>query len=291
MAMRDERRIRRAVEAGRFYDGDPLRLRREMMETERTVRQQGGMSDSIPRAVIVPHAGYCFSLATAMTAILPAAARQYRRVLLLAPGHYIGFSGLAVSRCEGLATPFGVLETDPAGAERLAAVPGCAFREDVMAREHAVEVELPLLHYAWGDITVLPVVCGALQPAMLPPLAQALTAEWQDDTLVVVSSDFTHYGRSFGYVPFDRDVPEQLRRLDDRAARRIAGRDRAGFAALLAETGATICGAMPILLLLTMLDLVDPERKRTGTITSTANSGEITGNWQHCVGYTAIAFA
>ena len=73
MALRDERRIRQTVEAGRFYDGDPLRLRRELMETERRVRQQDTLTSSVPRAVIAPHAGYCFSLETAMRAVLPAA--------------------------------------------------------------------------------------------------------------------------------------------------------------------------------------------------------------------------
>ncbi len=290
MALRDERRIRQTVEAGRFYDGDPLRLRRELMETERRVRQQDALTASVPRALIAPHAGYCFSLATAMRAVLPAAAGHYRRVLLLAPSHYFAFSGAAVSRCEALATPFGTLEADPAGAEQLAASPDISVREEVLAREHAVEVELPLLHYALGEVTVLPVVCGGLDAASLARLAEALLPMWGDDTLLFVSSDFTHYGRSFGYLPFVENVAENLRKLDGEAARHIAARDRAGFARYLAETGATICGAMPILLLLSMLDAADPERKRTGTVAGAANSGDLTGDWSHCVGYVSIVF-
>ena len=105
-----------------------------------------------------------------------------------------------------------------------------------------------------------------------------------EDTLVVISSDFTHYGRSFGYVPFEQEVPENLRQLDHGAMEQIVAKDLSGFYAYLRHTGATICGQSPIAVLLAML----PDDARVQPLTY-RTSGELTGDWSHCVSYYSAA--
>jgi AmmeMemoRadiSam system protein B len=105
----------------------------------------------------------------------------------------------------------------------------------------------------------------------------------------VVSSDFVHYGWRFGYVPFAAEGPEQvrtaLRGLDMGAITRIGSGDVQAFRDYLAETGATICGALPITLFLTF------HRRRTpGELVEYYSSLDVTGDFEHTVSYASIVF-
>ena len=107
-----------------------------------------------------------------------------------------------------------------------------------------------------------------------------------DETLVVASSDFTHYGRNFGYVPFTENIPEQLKKLDMGAYKYIADLDSAGFLDYRCRTGTTICGYVPIAILLSMLD-----KPTEVKLLKYATSGEITGDFSNSVSYLSIAFS
>jgi hypothetical protein len=101
----------------------------------------------------------------------------------------------------------------------------------------------------------------------------------------VVSSDFTHYGPRFGYVPFDKDVPEAIERLDLGAVQPIVDLDAPGFERYVRETGATICGHAAISVLLRLLG-----GETTGRLDAYDTSGRITGDWGHSVSYAALSF-
>ena len=292
MPMRDEKKVRMPVVAGQFYDGDPLQLRRRLMETEAAFPVPVAAGEALPRAVILPHAGYMFSLKTAFKTLRLAARGKFRRVVLLAPSHRVGFRGLALSPYDTMRTPFGDLPVDRDAATVLAErAPGVfAVREDAHCAEHALEVQLPLLQYVFGAVEVLPLVCGGLSGALLAKAADCLTGEWRADTLWVISSDFTHYGPRFDYVPFREEVAENLRRLDGGAIDRICRRDAAGLTAYWQQTGATICGIFGILLLLAVLDRVDPGKVLRGEMADYSNSGELTGDWGDCVSYAGVVF-
>ena len=73
MPMRDEKKVRMPAVAGQFYDGDPLRLRRQLMETEAAFPVPAATVEPFPVAVILPHAGYMFSLKTAFKTLRAAA--------------------------------------------------------------------------------------------------------------------------------------------------------------------------------------------------------------------------
>ena len=101
----------------------------------------------------------------------------------------------------------------------------------------------------------------------------------------MISSDLTHYGPRFNYVPFRHDVPKRIRQLDMGAVERILAWDLAGFEAYVEKTGATICGRNAIRV---MLDLF-PDGLQ-GELAAYDTSGRITGEWDHSVSYASLAF-
>src|SRR5207244_6027523 len=98
---------------------------------------------------------------------------------------------------------------------------------------------------------------GSLEPGRAAPLAAARRSLLEPGTLLVASSDLTHYGRRFDYLPVPPTdasaVAAAVRRLDEGALERIVARDADGFAAYVERTGATICGRHPIEVLLRAL--------------------------------------
>ncbi len=291
MPILDTRKVRMPAVAGMFYDANPLELRRQLMAAEAKLPEIP--KDEAPvQGVILPHAGYVFSMPAAMKTLRPAAGQDIRKAVILAPSHRVAFRGGALTESDVMRTPFGDLLLDQTANRRLAeAYPGkFVFREDAHRQEHAVEVQLPLLQYFFKDPEILPVVCGEIPLNELDAMAEALLAEAGKDTLWVISSDFTHYGRNFGYVPFTENVEENLYKLDLEAANLIVKRDLNGFIAFLQRTRATICGMFVILLYLKILQKLDPDGKIQGELAEYTNCGKQTGNWTHCVGYAGIRF-
>jgi AmmeMemoRadiSam system protein B/AmmeMemoRadiSam system protein A len=314
----DFKQVRRPAVAGAFYTGDPARLAAQV----RKFLGDGGASpaaaDAAVRALIVPHAGYEYSGAVAGKAYAllrsPQAQARIRRVVVAAPTHCIPFRGVSLGNYGAFATPLGEMPVDAEACRALAgAHPLISTRADAHSREHALEVQLPFLQTVLPQAKLVPLVCGELSAADARTLAPLLRKTlWNTETLWVISSDFTHFGASFGYVPFTRDVPQRLSELDHGAVERICAGDLDGFAEYLERTGATICGAHPISLLLAVIENAGRKNGKTeearddrtpqatdhGPQTTDhfvirevayTTSGQLTGDWEHTVSYAAIA--
>ena len=146
-------------------------------------------------------------------------------------------------------------------------------------------IQLPLLQYRLGDFKLVPIVAGQCSPQTVRKAAEILKSLVDKDTLVVASSDFTHYGPNYGYVPFDQNIPAELKKLDMGAYDYIAKFDSAGFIQYCDKTGATICGRVPIAILLSML----PSSAKAELLKYTT-SGELTGDFTNSVSYLSVAF-
>jgi len=183
--------IRQPAAAGLFYpaDRDVLAARVDSLLDEAGRRPDGDV-----RGLVAPHAGYEYSgrVAASAFAIAPDVAEV---VVLLGPSHFVPLTGLAVSGAQAWATPLG----DVAVSSRLRSAAlgaGAVVDDEPHAPDHALEVELPFLQRACGELEILPVAVGRTDPVDVARLLEAL------DALVVVSTDLSHY-------------------LDDAAARRI----------------------------------------------------------------------
>ena len=183
--------VRAPAVAGLFYPGEAAALRDavDRLLGEMPLPRFGA---DRPRALIAPHAGYAYSGPVAASAFgrVAGAGSTFTRVVVIGPSHYVAFRGIAAPRASAFATPLGDIPVDHAA---IAGIPGVALADEPHRREHAIEVELPFLQRALGRdrFGLVPLVVGE---ATGEEVAAAL-ASFADDpkTLVVVSSDLSHF--------------------------------------------------------------------------------------------------
>ncbi|MBN2491234.1 MAG: AmmeMemoRadiSam system protein B [Planctomycetes bacterium] len=277
------RRVLVSPLAGRWYEADPKRLEAEIRTFLANVK-----AEPVPdlHALILPHAGYRYSGQTAAHGLKRVAGRRFARVVVLGPSHRLHLENLASVPDEThYATPLGEVPLD---VEFITALKRHACFGTVPAAhrgEHSVQIQVPLLQVALSPFRLVPIVVGQLDRAAVREMAGVLRGLVDETTLVVVSSDFTHYGPNYGYVPFDADIPRRLEELDRGAYREIEKKDVDAWRSYLARTGATVCGRDPIAVLLELL----PAASRP-TLFRYDTSGALTGDHTNSVSYLAVGF-
>ncbi len=279
--------IRPGAVAGFRYPGDMGQLGAWMDDLLKGENHVDGGQGPV-RALILPHAGYRYSGAVAADGYRLVRGRAFKRVLLLGPAHHDWFRGLSVADVTHYVTPLGRIPLDQAAIGRLRASSMVTADAEAHRREHSLEMQLPLLQRAlqpgWQ---LVPVLVGQLDPEDYPAAAELLRPLLDGDTLVVVSSDFTHYGPRFGYRPFLNDdvTAARLKALDSGSLRQILNKDSQGFLDYKARTGTTICGYRAIALLLHLLPA-----DSHGKLVTYSTSGKLTGNYENSVSYMSIVF-
>ena len=181
--------IRPPAVAGLFYPDDPQALDRMVRE----MLAEAPAGNEVPKAIIVPHAGYVYSGPVAATAYarLKQARECIDRVVLLGPVHRVPIRGLAASSADAFLTPLGNVLLDRDSIERLAELPQVEIRDDAHAQEHSLEVHLPFLQEVLDDFRLVPLAVG---DARCEEVEEVLDIAWGGpETLIVVSSDLSHY--------------------------------------------------------------------------------------------------
>lgn len=180
---------RKPAVAGRFYPADP----RQLHDALDAYLQAADHGDKVPKAMIVPHAGYIYSGPVAATAYarLAPAAQRIRRVVLIGPSHQVAFRGLAVSRAHAYSTPLGDVPVDQEAIAELLQFPFIEYLEQAHTLEHSLEVHLPFLQTVLDAFKLIPIVAGDAEPAQVASVLERLWGG--DETLLVVSSDLSHY--------------------------------------------------------------------------------------------------
>ncbi|MFA6566834.1 MAG: AmmeMemoRadiSam system protein B [Victivallales bacterium] len=290
--MKSGNSVREPAVAGQFYDSDPESLRRQIEQMLAGGGSAVARRGKYVQAVIVPHAGYVYSGKTAAKALKTAGSFKYKRAIVISPSHSFPFEGLALSSYDAYKTPLGCIPVDK---KMLNEIRGkkCRWineRDEVHIPEHSLEVELPFLQVLFPELPIAPVVCGHVNLEIAGKISEVLYPFMNNETLWVVSSDFTHFGRQFGYRPFTENIPEKLRELDTGAVEKIISLDCRGFSDYVEGTGATICGANPIKVLLKTIEKASgcagsPFMPELAAYTT---SGELTGDYSHTVSYAGI---
>lgn len=294
--------VRTATKAGSWYAREPEVLG---LELDEYLAKAPDADPGRPMALVCPHAGYAYSGQAAAAGYRLASRYAYDRVILLAPNHYLpGLSGPSVVDVSACHTPLGRVAVDRGIVAQLKQNPLFDSSHGGHEEEHSLELQLPFLVKALGpDFKLVPLVVGELDAAGIRRTADALTPFVDERTLIVASSDFTHYGSRFQYTPFripeelerkERDafVEERIRALDFGAIGPICQRDAEGFLNHVAATRGTICGRVPIAIALEMLP-GDAEGLLLDYYTSASlDAGPAFGAspWDHSVSYASIAF-
>ncbi len=278
--------VRPARLAGSWYEAQPEALRAELTRNLKAAADLPAQaSTTVGRllGVVAPHAGYRYSGPVAAFAYQALAAAKPKRVIVLGPSHHKRVRGVAVVAASHFATPLGELPVDQVAGKALLHHP-LFFRDDEAdAREHSVEMQMPYVRLVAPEATVLPLIVGSLTLPEVHQVAAQLRALRAEGDVVVASSDFTHYGPRFGYVPFQIEVPESLRELDMRAAQAVQAGDLAAFWRFKHGTANTICGFYPVSVLMALFSGADSHLLRYDT------SGRITGDYSSSVSYMALA--
>jgi len=287
--------VRPAQVAGSFYPGAPEPLREAVTKF---LKQAGpavpdGLQGRVPRALVVPHAGYVYSGATAACAYkLLEGTEPPDRVILLGPPHRTQLIGAcSVADFSAYETPLGSVPVDTEARAKLVRHEPFRAMDVPHEREHCLEVQLPFLQVLWPDPPpIVPVLVGDLSPSQSRAAADALAGIISERTLVVVSTDFTHYGTGFRFAPFRSlsggKLKERIRELDMGAVKYIEALDPSGFRDYVSRTGATICGRKPVEVMLRLFAGCQGSRP---VFLRWSNSGDVTGAYDQCVSYVAMA--
>jgi hypothetical protein len=284
-----EKSVRPSALAGSWYVSDPDALKE--LISELLDRAVGRPSKGYPMALLVPHAGYRYSGLTAAEGYRLLKGRTYGRVFLLGTAHRQAFSGISVPPYTHYRTPLGEVPLDLVTCARLKEQAPFVSERTAHTREHSIEIHLPFLQMVLGDFQLVPLLVSHLTPQELDRAAELLRAEIGPGDIVIASSDFTHYGPNFGYLgppdsPFQPDqAPGRLAGMMETAWGLIAAGDVPGLLEYKEHTKDTICGLMPIALLLKSLP-----PGSVPDLLATDTSGNLTRDYLNSVSYLSAVF-
>lgn len=261
--------VREPAVAGTFYPAHPRELERTvaaLLEAAPEIRLPAA-----PRALIVPHAGYVYSgpVAAAAFRTLAPGLGGIRRIVLIGPSHYVPFAGLVLAPHAAFRTPLGIVRVDVEAGEELLELPQVGVHARPHAPEHALEVELPFLQVLGGSFRIVPLLFGGTDDAETAEVLERVWPEEDPETLLIVSSDLSHYEPYEAAKAHDAATAEAVEALDPRP---IGPAEACGYRAIRALLHlARARGLRPVRLAL-------------------ASSGDTAGPRDSVVGYGAWAF-
>jgi AmmeMemoRadiSam system protein B len=262
---------RKPAAAGLLYPGEPellARTVRDLLDTAPHSRGAGRGGGRV-RAIVAPHGilGAAGPVAALAWARLSSQAATARRVLLLGPAHHASFAGIAAPFSDSFATPLGTVEVDRIAIETARRFPQLVVTDIPHEQESSLEVQLPFVQMLLPDAAIVPLVFGDIDDH---DAAQVIGTLWNDETLVVVSTDLSHY--------FDAATAE---RIDDATARAVESLETLP----IGEEQA--CGHAALRALL----LVARARGLRAKRLVWRHSGEASGDLTEVVGFGAFAVA
>ena len=209
-------RVRPPAVAGLFYPAGAA----ELASAIDALLPGDAAPGPVPKAIVAPHAGYVYSgpiAGSAYARVRPGRGR-ITRVVVLGPAHRTPGAGIAASGADAFATPLGQLAVDTGARDALVDAGLVAIRDDAHGGEHSLEVQLPFVQVCLGDVTVLPLAVGQVSPERV---ADVLDRVWGGaETLVVVSTDLSHYHDHASATDLDRRTAEAVvARRPDRLGR------------------------------------------------------------------------
>ncbi|MGY8815843.1 MAG: AmmeMemoRadiSam system protein B [Gammaproteobacteria bacterium] len=248
-----------------FYPSDAIELQQMVSD----MLTNSSVKTPPPKALVAPHAGYIYSgpiAANAYASLIPVKS-VIKRVVLLGPAHRVHLQGMAISSATHFSTPLGEIKIDNELNNRISSFHQISVLDKAFTQEHSLEVHLPFLQSVLDDFTLLPIVVGDTHENQV---AEVLEAVWGgDETLIVVSSDLSHYQDYQTAKKIDLDTAEAIQSMQYKKL----GPHQA-------------CGCRPVSGLLK----IAKKRNLDISILDVRNSGDTAGSHDKVVGYGAFSF-
>ncbi|MFH1355066.1 MAG: AmmeMemoRadiSam system protein B [Candidatus Omnitrophota bacterium] len=266
-------KIRRPVVAGQFYPSTAQEINEQISSfVDSNAQKENAL------ACMLPHAGYLYSGKVAAQTISRINLRN--RIILLGPNHTGKGEAFSIMT-EGLwQTPLGDIEIDSVLAKDL--LNNSNFlKDDALAHtdEHSLEVELPILQYFKADFKIIPIAFRGEDPDTLKKIGTELAALLKkkdnlDSTLIVASSDMTHY-----------EPQEDAKRKDNEAIQAILALNEDKLLERIVNLNISMCGYAPVIAMLTAVKLLGAKEAK---LISYQTSASVTKDNESVVGYAGI---
>ncbi|MCX5758450.1 MAG: AmmeMemoRadiSam system protein B [Candidatus Hydrogenedentes bacterium] len=282
-----------------WYPGKKADLEAALKEYMKDVQAPAGERLA---ACIVPHAPYKTSGAIAGAALGMLQPGQYKRVIVLGGVHKSSFRGCSIPSVEFYQTPLGDVPLDGLAIRQLDMSPLIEVRAvnymadknrvQVHEVEYSIEAVLPFLQERLGQFQLIPILVSDFldyhkktDRDAIDAVAEYLRPCLDDQTLLVVSSDFTHYGNNFSFRPFKENIVESIEALDKEAFRLILTRDFRGFVQYIDDTRNPICGKNAIAIMMRLLP-----KTAHGQLLAHEISARTTGDTRTSISFASLAF-
>jgi hypothetical protein len=280
-----ENDIRPPAAAGRFYPGDPAKLRAAV---QRFLADAVPAATERPIAIVSPHAGYIYSGQIMADAFAQARGHAYQLIVLLGVNHTTpGFDGVSVYSGSGFRTPLGIAEIDTGAALRLAdRFPRTVLDTSVHRDEHSIEVLVPFVQVVFPGVPILPVIVSLKDDAACARFGEILAQSLDDrKVLIVASSDLSHYPPYADARRLDRNTLQAMASLDiNRFIQVVRSQESSGLTGL----STCACGEQTVLAAMAASTYLGAS---AGAVVSYANSGDaLVGDRDRVVGYGAVVF-
>ena len=264
-------KVRYSVIAGTWYPGNEKRLRDEINLMLDIAKPEKNYENIL--GVISPHAGYRYSGKTAAYAYNTIKDKTYETVVVVSPSHCEYFKGISVFDGDAYETPLGKLKINNELREKLINSSDLIFagEEGHSSEEHSLEIQLPFLQVVLGDFSLLPIVIGDQRRENVFELAEKLATIKDDKTLIVVSTDLSHFHPKHEAEILDGIVKEEISRMDYEGLQRALERNTC-----------EACGGGGIVTLLKAAEILN---YKNSDVLNVVDSGDVTGDNDRVVGY------
>ncbi len=266
--------LRHPSAAGFFYPGDKDKLNEQINLLFRNVKSTDTFNNV--SGLVAPHAGYIYSGLTAAYAYNSIQNNNYKNVIIISPSHKEYFAGNSVYNGDGYITPLGIVEINKNLVENLTDNSKTIFKGiEGHREEHGIEVHLPFLQFLLSDFKIVPVVMGDQSKIFIDELAERIAGIMDNQTLIVASSDLSHF-----YPRYKADA------LDSVVEKRIKNYDYEGLYNDLEHHKCEACGGGPIVTMMKALSILN---NKNSLVLHRSDSGDTTGDINEVVGYLSAA--
>lgn len=256
-----------AHRAGQWYPRVAGKLTTLLRKLEKQAQEQYDMKTGAQsiKALVCPHAAYDYSGVVAASVYNLVKTKNFDRVIVLAPSHFVSFRGIALPPFTHYHTPLGTITLDQQTIRKIARHSLSLVTQNAFTPEHSLEMQLPFIQSINPHAQLVPIMVGSLSDGNASEIASLLKQFITPTTLVIVSSDMTHYDKSFGYAPFSNtnnltgdllssNLLLRIHQLDSAVLATIQHQDLQAFKQELKRTNETIYESEPLHILLNLIE-------------------------------------